>query len=191
MLQRIHWLNTTPQPLWNAQRCSLTVAVVDAHDAAAVAVDAHAHADGAVFRPDVQRALLRQGVTTVIGGWLASANYLGYLLGALSATTLRIRPATAIRIGLATIVVATFGMGAAHTFNAWVLLRTVAGIGSTRYAYAFEDAKADGGPYRSLEFRVYAVAASGTSGSPAVLAATNPQVGGATGISTAAAVSSR
>lgn len=31
-------------------------------------IDAHAHADGAVFDPDVQLALLRQGVTTVIGG---------------------------------------------------------------------------------------------------------------------------
>ena len=31
-------------------------------------VDAHAHADGLVFDPDVQLALLRQGVTTVIGG---------------------------------------------------------------------------------------------------------------------------
>ncbi len=31
-------------------------------------VDAHSHAEGAVFDPDVQRALLRQGVTTVIGG---------------------------------------------------------------------------------------------------------------------------
>ncbi len=79
---------------------------------------------------------------------------------------------------------------ASYTVEVWsggVKRRTVAGVGSTRYAYAFEDAKADGGPYRSLEFRVYAVAANGTSGSPAVLAATNPQVGGATGISTAAA----
>lgn len=31
-------------------------------------IDAHSHADGAVFDPEVQRALLRQGVTTVIGG---------------------------------------------------------------------------------------------------------------------------
>ncbi|KJL43434.1 MULTISPECIES: N-acyl-D-amino-acid deacylase family protein [Microbacterium] len=31
-------------------------------------IDAHAHADGTVFRPDVQLALLRQGITTVIGG---------------------------------------------------------------------------------------------------------------------------
>lgn len=31
-------------------------------------IDAHVHADGSVFRTDVQRALLKQGVTTVIGG---------------------------------------------------------------------------------------------------------------------------
>ncbi|HEY9366143.1 MAG TPA: amidohydrolase family protein [Agromyces sp.] len=31
-------------------------------------VDAHSHADGALFDPEVQVALLRQGVTTVIGG---------------------------------------------------------------------------------------------------------------------------
>ena len=44
--------------------------VLDADDRLVVPgfIDAHAHADGAVFRPDAQRALLRQGVTTVIGG---------------------------------------------------------------------------------------------------------------------------
>ncbi|MBK5239007.1 MAG: amidohydrolase family protein [Actinomycetales bacterium] len=31
-------------------------------------IDTHSHADGAVFRDDVQRALLKQGVTTVIAG---------------------------------------------------------------------------------------------------------------------------
>jgi N-acyl-D-amino-acid deacylase len=31
-------------------------------------IDTHVHADGAVFRRDVQRALLKQGVTTVIAG---------------------------------------------------------------------------------------------------------------------------
>src|SRR6478735_745919 len=31
-------------------------------------VDAHAHADGLLFDADVQLGLLRQGVTTVIGG---------------------------------------------------------------------------------------------------------------------------
>jgi MFS family permease len=70
------------------------------------------------------------GLSVTAGGWLASANYLGYLMGALLATALRIRSATAIRAGLATIVVVTFGMGMAHTFAAWVVLRTLAGIGS-------------------------------------------------------------
>ncbi|MBN9176174.1 MAG: amidohydrolase family protein [Microbacterium sp.] len=31
-------------------------------------IDAHSHTDGAIFRPEVQHALLRQGVTTVIAG---------------------------------------------------------------------------------------------------------------------------
>jgi N-acyl-D-amino-acid deacylase len=31
-------------------------------------VDAHSHADAAIFQPDTQRALLRQGVTTIIAG---------------------------------------------------------------------------------------------------------------------------
>lgn len=82
---------------------------------------------------------------------------------------------------------------ASYTVEVWsggVKRRTVPGIGSTRYAYGLEDAKADGGPYRSLEFRVYAVAANGTSGSPAVLTASNPQIGAPTGIATAAAGSS-
>lgn len=31
-------------------------------------IDSHSHADAAIFSPEVQRSLLRQGVTTVIGG---------------------------------------------------------------------------------------------------------------------------
>src|SRR5215471_6008480 len=74
------------------------------------------------FTPVLPMMQQDAGLSVTAGGWLASANYLGYLLGALSATTLRIRPATAIRIGLATIVVVTLGMGAAHTFIAWIVL---------------------------------------------------------------------
>ena len=71
------------------------------------------------------------GVLTIAaGGWLAAANYLGYLLGALSAVAIRIRPATTIRAGLLVIVVTTVGMGLAHSFGLWVVLRTVAGVAS-------------------------------------------------------------
>ena len=64
------------------------------------------------------------------GGWLASANYLGYLLGAWSAVTLRVRATTAIRAGLVVIGLVTLGMGLAQSFAAWLVLRALAGVGS-------------------------------------------------------------
>lgn len=70
------------------------------------------------------------GVTVAQGGWLASANYAGYLIGALTAGVLRVLPGTAIRGGLLTIGVTTLAMGLTRDFTAWMLLRTAAGIGS-------------------------------------------------------------
>jgi predicted MFS family arabinose efflux permease len=64
------------------------------------------------------------------GGWLASANYLGYILGALSATTLRVRAATAVRAGLVIIGLSTLGMGLTGSFPAWLALRALAGVAS-------------------------------------------------------------
>lgn len=70
------------------------------------------------------------GLSVAGGGWLASANYLGYLLGAVSAMVLRVRPATAIRAGLVVIGISTLGMGLERRFAAWIVLRVLAGIGS-------------------------------------------------------------
>ena len=70
------------------------------------------------------------GVSVAAGGWLAAANYVGYLLGALSMVWLPIRAATAIRIGLLTIVAVTLGMGVVAGFASWVALRAVAGVAS-------------------------------------------------------------
>ena len=64
------------------------------------------------------------------GGWLASANYLGYLVGALSAATPSLRAATAIRVGLVVIALVTIGMGLAQSFPAWLVLRALAGVAS-------------------------------------------------------------
>ena len=48
------------------------------------------------------------------GGWLAGANYVGDLLGALPAMATRVRAAAAIRDGLVAIGIAILGLGRAH-----------------------------------------------------------------------------
>ena len=70
------------------------------------------------------------GVSIRDGAWLASANYAGYLLGALAAIAARVRPTTAIRGSLVTIGVVTLAMGLFSHLAAWVVLRAVAGIAS-------------------------------------------------------------
>ena len=70
------------------------------------------------------------GLSFAGGGWLASANYLGYLAGALWAGATRVNSATAIRAGLAAIGLATLAMAFDSGFAAWALLRAVAGVAS-------------------------------------------------------------
>ena len=70
------------------------------------------------------------GLTVAQGGWLAAANYVGYLVGALSALVVRLAPATAIRAGLCVTGIATFGMGLTHGLGPWLLLRALAGVAS-------------------------------------------------------------
>jgi hypothetical protein len=64
------------------------------------------------------------------GGWLASANYVGYLAGALSALRLRMSPRDAIRLGLALVAISTGAMGVTHSPWAWLALRFAAGVAS-------------------------------------------------------------
>lgn len=82
------------------------------------------------FTPVLPMMLQDAGLTLAGGGWLASVNYLGYLLGALSATALRVRPEQAIRAGLLAIGIVTLAMGWPLPFAAWMLLRLLAGIAS-------------------------------------------------------------
>jgi len=70
------------------------------------------------------------GLSIAMGGWLASANYIGYLAGALSVIWWRIGATTGIRAGLAAIGLATLAMGLAHHVAAWLLLRALAGVAS-------------------------------------------------------------
>ncbi len=79
------------------------------------------------------------GVSVAAGGWLASANYLGYLFGALSAMWMRIRAERAIRGGLVAIGLATLGMGLADQFALWAVLRALAGVMSA-WVFVFASA---------------------------------------------------
>jgi predicted MFS family arabinose efflux permease len=82
------------------------------------------------FTPVLPMMLQDGGLSLQAGGWLASANYLGYLIGALSAMVLKVRPERAIHFGLACIGVTTLAMGAGDTFAVWVALRLLAGLAS-------------------------------------------------------------
>ena len=69
-------------------------------------------------------------LTLTVGGWLATANYIGYLLGALLCIALAPRPAFAIRWGLAGVGATTLLMGFAEWPPLWLALRFLAGIAS-------------------------------------------------------------
>jgi predicted MFS family arabinose efflux permease len=80
------------------------------------------------FTPLLPMMQQDSGLSVADGGWLASANYLGYLLGALSALAVRVPVAAAIRGGLVVISLATLAMGFEHRFPAWMALRFLAGV---------------------------------------------------------------
>jgi predicted MFS family arabinose efflux permease len=90
------------------------------------------------------------GVSIALGGWLAAANYVGYLLGALSAIRLRFPPARIILASLIAVALFTAGMAYTHEPALWLLLRMLAGIASAwvlvftsaRYLHRLAEAKA-------------------------------------------------
>jgi MFS family permease len=82
------------------------------------------------FTPILPMMQADAGVTLAEGGWLASANYAGYLAGALWAAAVPVRAERAIRGGLLAIGVATIGMGLDGGFALWLALRALAGVAS-------------------------------------------------------------
>jgi len=71
-----------------------------------------------------------EGLSLGQGGWLAAANYLGYLAGALSTIWLNLHPALAIRAALLVIGLSTVAMGLVEGFAFWLVLRALAGVAS-------------------------------------------------------------
>lgn len=67
-------------------------------------------------------------ITIPEGGLLASAHFLGYLMGALSAAVIPCPPRLLLRIALIAIGVGTVGMGLTGDFAVWLALRWLNGI---------------------------------------------------------------
>ena len=64
------------------------------------------------------------------GAWIAGANYLGYLLGALACSVAPPAPSSAARSGLAAVALLTLAMGLTGSHGAWLALRFGAGVAS-------------------------------------------------------------
>jgi len=82
------------------------------------------------FTPILPMMQSGAGLSLASGAWLASANYVGYLVGALSAIGLRLGAAGAIRAGLLAIALTTLAVGLTDNFALWVFLRVLAGVAS-------------------------------------------------------------
>jgi len=82
------------------------------------------------FTPILPMMLADGTIDVAQGGLLASANYIGYLAGALSATRIGWPPRTGIRLGLALIALVTAGMALAQGLVPWSVLRFAAGMAS-------------------------------------------------------------
>src|SRR5258707_3734745 len=70
------------------------------------------------------------GLTFARGGWLATGNYLGYLVGALICMAFAPRPVRAIRWGLICVAVLTVAMGLSRSPPLWFAFRFSAGMAS-------------------------------------------------------------
>ena len=70
------------------------------------------------------------GLSLTVGGWLATGNYIGYLLGALVCIALTPRPAAAIRWGLLSVGLTTLLMGLSDWQLLWLGLRFLSGAAS-------------------------------------------------------------
>lgn len=82
------------------------------------------------FTPILPMMQSDMGITLAQGGWLASANYLGYLLGALLVTHISWTPARLLQRGLWLVVITTALMGIDPFWASWLLWRLLAGVAS-------------------------------------------------------------
>ena len=82
------------------------------------------------FTPLLPMMQKDQGLSLVLGGWLATANYLGYFLGAYTASKLRLAPKRIVSFSLLATALLTAGMAFTELPVFWILLRGLAGVAS-------------------------------------------------------------
>ncbi len=82
------------------------------------------------FTPILPMMQQDTGLSLAAAGWLASANYIGYFLGAASALWIRFSAEKVIRVALIVIAITTAAMGMVENLFAWLILRGLAGVAS-------------------------------------------------------------
>ncbi|KUY81892.1 YbfB/YjiJ family MFS transporter [Burkholderia sp. RF4-BP95] len=80
------------------------------------------------FTPLLPLMLADGSIGLKAGSWLASANYAGYFVGAVSCAAVRIEHARMVRFGLGATVLLTAAMGVGHLLPVWLVVRFVAGV---------------------------------------------------------------
>lgn len=87
------------------------------------------------FTPLLPMMLHEGSLSLQMGGWLATANYLGYFAGAMLCAVHRSkRGVPMLRAGLVVTILLTLGMGVLHHDWAWLWMRFLSGVAS---AYVF------------------------------------------------------
>lgn len=84
------------------------------------------------YTPLLPTMLNETFLTNATGGWLATINYMGYMLGALIAASisdLKLKD-TLYRIGLIVAIASTIGMALAENYILWSVMRFFAGLSS-------------------------------------------------------------
>jgi predicted MFS family arabinose efflux permease len=80
------------------------------------------------FTPMLPIMLHEGKLELAAGGLLASLNYLGYFLGAVSCAAVSVKASSMVRGGLLATAALLVGMGLLHSFTSWGVLRTAAGV---------------------------------------------------------------
>jgi MFS family permease len=115
-----------PEPVRGTHGRKAVLVCVAVLAALAVAMGIGRFAFTPMFPLMVRDGLLDGGA----GAALAASNYLGYLVGALAASRVRVASATLLAFGLGATVLTTAGMGWTTALPAWTLLRFLAGVAS-------------------------------------------------------------